>query len=156
MCPNGAALMDRFTSTHKHAARRSRIATRLAIACAIAVLAARDGDAIERMRLPTFALTSVDGRSTSSDLLVRPGKWLLLYVQPNCVPCEAILRLVKKDEHPLIASHLVVVVGAATPDAVRDGAARFPDLAEAGWYADPSRAAVAPLRLPGVPVIFGM
>lgn len=63
--------------------------------------------------------------------------------------------MIKNDEHPLVPARLIIVV-AATPEAVRAGSAQFPDLSAAGWYADPTRAAIGPLRLTGAPVIFGI
>jgi hypothetical protein len=120
------------------------------------VLVTRAPRAIERMALPSFPLAATDGRTVSTEWLVRPGRWLLVYIEPNCGPCEKILRMIKNDEHPRVAERLVIVVGAATPDAVRAGSAQLPDLAASGWYADPTRAAIVPLKLAGAPVIFGM
>ena len=121
------------------------------LVCAIATVTG-----IERMPLPSFSVTTADGRTVTTDQLIRPGKWLLIYLQPNCPSCEAILRMIKKDEHPLVPPQLVVVVGAATAEAVRAGSVQFPDLAEARWFADPTRSAIGPLRIVGAPVIFGV
>lgn len=112
--------------------------------------------ATEQMPLPEAPLTAVDGRSMTTAQLVRPGKWLLIYIQPNCPPCETLLRLVKKSEHPSMPSRLAIVVGATRPAALRQGAAQFPDLDGAGWYADPNRGVLAPLELTGAPVVLGL
>ena len=48
--------------------------------------------AIERMKLPAFALTDNAGRSVASSQLVRPGKRLLVYVGTDCPPCESVLK----------------------------------------------------------------
>ena len=121
-----------------------------------AVALSAPASASERMRVPPLKVVSADGRAVALDQLVRPGRWLLVYIQPNCGPCDALLRLVKKGEHPLVPSQLVIVVGATTAEAVSAEAASFPDLTGAAWYADPARAAIAPLRLTGAPVIFGV
>jgi hypothetical protein len=112
--------------------------------------------AIERMRLPPFQLTAPGGAVVTTDQLVRPGKWLMIYVPPACGRCEALLRLVVKAEHPLVPSRLVILVGSATADSVQAAAAQFPDLAESAWFADPSGASVVPLRLGTTVAVFGM
>ena len=65
----------------------------VAIACAIGALAVaiaieKPVRAAEPMHLPDFDLTAVDGRTVRSQDLERGGKWLLIYVQPNCRPCD--------------------------------------------------------------------
>jgi len=133
---------------------RFRLRTGLSVILLVAATCATH--AIERMALPSFTVTAVDGRTISTNQLVRPGRWLLIYMQPNCAACEKILRMIKNDELPQVPARLAIVVGAATPEAVRAGSAQFPDLSVAGWYADPARAAIGPLRLAGAPVIFGI
>ena len=112
--------------------------------------------AIERTRLPLFPLTAGDGSVVTTDRIVRPGRWLIIYVQPDCRRCETLLRQVVKEQHPLVPARLVVVVGAAGADLVREAAAAFPDLAESAWFADPSGAAVVPMQVGSAPVVFGL
>jgi hypothetical protein len=123
------------------------------VICAMS-LAARPA-AIERMRLPLFQLTAADGTMMTSDRLVRPGRWLMIYVQGDCRRCETLLRQVVKEQHPLVPPRLVVIVAPPGADAVRM-AADFPDLAESSWFGDPAGTAIAPLQAGTPPVVFGL
>jgi len=120
------------------------------------VLFGASASAIERTRLPAFQLTATTGQEVTSDRLIRTGRWLVIYVQPDCRACDALLRLVVRDEHPRVAARIAVVEYGATPDDVRSIADRYPDLAESRWYADLSGAAAAPLQVTGTPTVLGM
>jgi hypothetical protein len=112
--------------------------------------------AIERRRLPQFSLTTPDGRVVASTTLVKPGRWVVIYVPSACGGCGELLRLVVKDDQPLLPQRIAIVVGGVSPDGVKAAAAQFPDLAEAAWYADPSGASVGPLQLGSAPAVFGL
>jgi hypothetical protein len=112
--------------------------------------------AIERTRLPAFPLTTMDGQATSSEGLIRSGHWLVIYVQPECASCDALLKLVVRAEHPQIAPRTVIVESGAASETVRALAAAYPDLAESRWFGDASGAAAERLRLTGTPAIFGL
>lgn len=43
-------------------------------------------------KLPAFDLTALDGKVSKSDSLPVEPNWVLVYVRPNCRPCEAIFR----------------------------------------------------------------
>jgi hypothetical protein len=107
-------------------------------------------------RVPEFAVSALDGRAVKSSEIPVQQRSVLIYVVPNCRPCETLLNLIKKKEYPDLPSKAVVIVGRAnTAKAVRI-AGKFPDLHEASWYADPSRDAFSKLKLRGVPVILGL
>jgi len=120
----------------------------------VMMLAALAG--ISAMPLPEFELTKLDGTVIhSSAELPSEGKWLLVYVQANCRPCDRLLDLVKQDEHPELPWKMVIVAGGdrASANGIRDKRA---DLADAQWYADPSRQAWWALRMSGAPMVFGV
>jgi hypothetical protein len=126
------------------------------IAAALIVAGGRVGIAVERMPLPAFALTRGDGTTVASDRLVQPGSWALIYVAPQCVPCQAVLRSIDRAEHPTLARRLVIVVAGVSPQGVLEEAARYPNLSDATWLADPSNAIPRPIGEAGVPNIIGM
>jgi hypothetical protein len=127
------------------------------IAWVVAILAmAGSAHATEPMPLPDFEVVALDGGSVRSQELASNGKWLLIYVQPNCRPCEALLTLVTEPEFSLLARKLVIIVGGATPDEAGSMASRFPDLAAASWYSDPPKTAQAQMKIGGAPVAIGV
>jgi hypothetical protein len=104
---------------------------------------------------PAFQVATVDGVPTGSDRLPRQGRWLLVYVQPDCFPCESFLELFKQDQPTTLPQKIVVVVGGTVADA-RGVRATFPDLAQASWYADTLNEAFGHLQLQGTPVMLGL
>jgi hypothetical protein len=111
--------------------------------------------AIERTRLPQFALVAADGRVVTTSAIARPGKWIIVYVPPGCEGCAALLRHVAA-RAPGAAASLVIIVGSAPAEVVIAAARQFPELAAAAWFGDPVAAAIAPLRLGTAPAIFGL
>ncbi len=112
--------------------------------------------ATERRVLPAFDLIGMGGESLSSQTLERSGRWLLLYVQPDCAPCRDALERLSGKGKPLSADRIAVVVGGAEPAAAQRLAMAFPSLAGATWYADPTYRVRAVLKLPGAPVALGI
>ena len=106
--------------------------------------------------LADFELTKLDGTVIhSSAELPSDGKWLLVYVQANCRPCDRLLNLVKQDEHPELPWKMVIIAGGAR--AVASGMRqKRADLDGAQWYADESRQAWVSLRMSGAPMVFGV
>ncbi len=45
----------------------------------------------ERHPLPAFTVVAADGVPAASSQLGGPGRWLLLYITPGCVPCDRLL-----------------------------------------------------------------
>lgn len=107
--------------------------------------------------LPDFELKTLDKRAVKSQRLTTKGRWLLVYVEAACVPCEDVFRAFDR-EQPLsdLPQKVVVVVGGKTAEEVKRLAARFPWLPADCWYADPSREAGAALKAHGVPRVYGM
>src|SRR5713226_99720 len=108
------------------------------------------------MAMPDFQIARPDGTAVSTTQIPQSGKWFLIYTKPNCVSCDRFLRIFSKAENPLLPSHIAIVVSGATPDKIAEIAGKFPDLADATWYADPSEDGTAPLQIKGMPVIFGL
>jgi hypothetical protein len=129
---------------------------RAAAAAAIAAAAVAPMRAIERTKLPAFELIAASGQAVSSRTLIRDGRWLLVYVQPDCAACDTLLRLVSRAEHPQLAPRMVVVEYGAAADTVRAIAAQYPELEESRWLVDLSGTSKAPLQLTGTPAIYGM
>jgi hypothetical protein len=130
--------------------------SRAALAAILIVAVARAGIAAERMPLPAFALTRGDGTAVASDRLVQTGGWAVIYVTPQCVACQAVLRSFDRAAQPTLARRLVIVVAGAGAEGVLEEAARYPDLSDATWLGDPSNAIPRPIGDAGVPNILGI
>jgi hypothetical protein len=105
---------------------------------------------------PEFTVSALNGSAVKSSEIPVQQRSVLIYVVPNCHPCETLLNLINKKEYPDLPSKAVVIVGRANIAKALKVAGKFPDLDEASWYADPSRDAFSKLRLRGVPVILGL
>lgn len=128
---------------------------RLCLVVALVTPAAGPLAAIERKPLPPFSVVARDGTDTSSDALATEGQWLLIYVQPGCTPCDAVLRSIDTAEAH-VAGRLTVVVGGADAANAARLAAGYPKLAASRWYADPQRTMGEVLPLAAMPVVFGL
>src|SRR4051812_10540212 len=122
----------------------------LALSGAAIVLWTAAAGAIERMKLPAFALTDTAGHTVASRQLLRPGNWLLVYIRADCPPCESVLKSIGQEEAPAMAPRLVIVVETAEGAAVDGVVRRYPWLAGASWYADAAEGARA-LRVTTTP-----
>jgi hypothetical protein len=111
-------------------------------------------NAIERKPLPQFSVIALDGTGTASDALVSEEKWLLLYIQAGCAPCDGLLRSIEAEQS--IAGKLTVVVGGADAAVAARLAAAYPKLAGSRWYGDPKKSMGRVLPLAGAPVVFGL
>jgi hypothetical protein len=112
--------------------------------------------AAERGPLPALTLTNLAGAAVTTAQPSIEGAWLILYVQPDCGPCDQILKATSQAKHHRLAERLVVIVagaGRAELDAI---AARFPHLRRDALYADPTRDVLTRLKLPGVPAAIGL
>ena len=111
--------------------------------------------AAERQPLPHFMTASLEGQPVASESLVREGAWLLIHVEADCAPCNALLARMDDDEHAPSAPRIAVVVAAdgARTRALGD---RFPHLRAARWLADPTAASRAALGLRAVPTVLGL
>lgn len=112
--------------------------------------------AMDPVPLPAFAvINTADGQTVKSSDLPSKGNWLLIYVTPKSHFCDEMLKSMKKDQYPDLPLNAIFIVG-STLDETRAMQAKYPDLAGAFWYADPTRAALAQMKLHGVPVVVGM
>lgn len=106
--------------------------------------------------MPDFQISRDDGTTLSSTQIPQSGKWLFVYLKQNCAGCERFLRIFNKVDNPALPPHVVVVVGGMPPDKLDALISKFPELAQAQWYADPGESAVSPLQIKGSPIIFGV
>lgn len=137
---------------------KSRLAV-AAMAAAVLALGATAGRvrAAGPSPLPDFELTQLDGRTIPSRTAVpTQGKWLLVYVQARCAPCDRLLGLIKLDQYPFLPSRMLIVQGGASAADTILARQKFGDLETAQWYADGSRSAWTALQMSGVPMVFGM
>jgi len=111
--------------------------------------------AMDPVPLPAFQVTSVDGQIVKSSDLPSKGNWLLIYVTPKSHFCEEMLKSMKKEQYPDLPLSAIFLVGGSV-DEVKALQAKYPDLAAASWYADPSRNAFAQMKLHGVPTVVGV
>jgi hypothetical protein len=109
----------------------------------------------ERRPLPAFSVTAEDGVQVQSPALAVDGTWLLVYVQPRCTPCDALLAHMDGDERAA-ASRIVVIGGGMDAQAMTDMALKYPNLASSRWLADPARTAMKSLAIETGPTVFGV
>jgi hypothetical protein len=106
--------------------------------------------------LPNFDVQALDGNTIHSGDWPLQGKWLVIYVEPRCQPCTSLLTRLSKQDYPKLPAWTIIIVGGGHTDGVAALQKRFPDLASAQWFADPSRNASAALKLQGAPATFGV
>ena len=128
---------------------------RIVITIAVIVMAAASASAQQRRPLPAFNITGSDGSVAEGSTLAMDGTWLLVYVQPRCTPCDALLAHINNDERPA-ASRIVVVGGGMDQPAVAELAAKYPNMAGSRWVADPHREAMQALGIKAGPTVFGL
>ncbi len=124
-----------------------------------AVVAAVIGVAVvgasERRPLPPLALTSLDGQAVQVSEISHEGNWLLLYVEPACGSCTAILSAMSAEEHPGMAERVTVIVGGATVEQAA-ALATASELGAAKWVLNPDRSARAALNIKQAPMTIGV
>lgn len=111
--------------------------------------------ASERRPLPPITVTSLDGQSVDGAAISRQGNWLLLYVEPSCGSCTAVLSAISAEENPGLAERITVIVGGATLQQAAELASAS-ELGAAKWVLDPDRSARAALNIKQVPMSIGM
>jgi hypothetical protein len=134
---------------------QDRFLRSIAAILAIAFLLSMTAVAVEPVPLPDIQLTAANGSTVKSTALPSQGNWLIIYVQPRNQFSDSLLRLFKKDQYPTLAQHAVIIVGGSIDD-LKNAQTRFPELADATWYADTNRSAFALMKLTGVPMILGI
>lgn len=126
------------------------------LSVAIALAGATALHATERRPLPAFMLTSLGGQPVASTELPQDGHWLLIYVEPSCRSCLAVLNALRRDEHPGLSSRVVVVVAGSSTEQALALVAAAVDLSEAAWLIDRDRSAGQALGLKHSPVVIGI
>lgn len=129
---------------------------------AVGLLLAIDGRvetraALGGQPLPDFQVVALNGQTTSSQQLATREQWLLVYLEPECRPCETALRVLAQDP-PLtqLAQRVVIVAGGRDVAATQRLAQSFTWLPAEVWYADAERQSAAALGRRGAPLIYGL
>lgn len=127
----------------------------LLVALSAVLLSARAQE--ETKTLPVFEVVDLEGNTVGSEQLPVDDKWLLVYMQPHCRPCDGMLRLFEnRDEATDHSRKVLVVVGGASAEELGRIAAKAPWLPPSSWYADPRRQAARALKIQGSPVVLGI
>jgi hypothetical protein len=130
---------------------------RAAIAALLVIGAYASVAAIEKRAIPPFSVTRSDGTAVDSAQLTAETQYVLLYLRPDCRPCDRLLALVKSANAPQLASRMVVVVNGDMNAGAKYIGRQIP--AEAGlvtWYADTDGGGYRALRLTGMPALIGV
>jgi hypothetical protein len=145
MFPNRGRF-SRFWSTRRFAAP-------LLVAC---LFVAGSTVAAQRVTMPSFNLQLPGGSLARTSDWPLQGKWVLIYVEGRCQACVTLLGRLTQKDYPQLAARTIIVGGGMQPAEVKALQTRFPDLAGAQWYADPSKNAAPALNFHGAPVILGI
>ncbi len=105
--------------------------------------------------LPDFDVTAMDGSVTHTAQIVRNGKWLLVFVRPNCSPCTSLLSALDAASTQ-DGARIAVIVKATTPNILASLKAQYPHIPNAAWYADVHSKAASSLTVPASPTTLGM
>ena len=130
---------------------------RTAVATLLFVGAYASVAAIEKRAIPSFSVTRLDGTIVDSAQLTAETQYVLLYVRPDCRPCDRLLALVKSASSPQLASRMVIVVNGDASAGAKYVGRQIP--ATAGpvtWYADTEGGGYRALRLTGMPALIGV
>jgi hypothetical protein len=111
--------------------------------------------ASERRPLPPLTLQSLDGQAVELSALARDGNWLLIYVEPSCGSCTAILSAMPAEEYPGLAERVTVIVGGASLEQAA-ALAQASELATARWVLNPDKSARAALNIKQAPSTIGV
>lgn len=128
-----------------------------AVIVAAAVLMAAAAASAQDRPVPEFIVrNSADQEVASSVMSVQP-KWLLVYVAPECRPCNALMRALPKWQSAELMVRVVLVVAGSHAGAKAWIEKTLPaDMQTLTWYADPERRAAKALELTGAPVLIGV
>ena len=131
-----------------------RGAAAVAVASVVATAALQ---AIEQRPLPAFEVVNAAGEATPSAMMGPGGKWVLIYVTPECRSCQRLFSAMEDwNSAPLNAATVVMIKGDhATVSAYATD--HLPGaVVGTRWFADASDAGRKALQLTGSPVIIGM
>lgn len=113
--------------------------------------------AIEQRPLPAFEITNAAGTVVPSATIGPGGKWLLIYVTPECGTCVRLFKSMEQWNSPQVNLATVVIVQGPFAGAQRYAADNLPEALVGGrWFADVGDAGRSALKLTGAPVLIGM
>ena len=107
------------------------------IACSVVGNAVSSVHASAQSAMPAFEVVSPQGASVHSVVLSPQPRWLLVYVAPDCAPCDRLLAMLAASPATLATGRLVVVIGADS-QAAGQYAAQHLSAMPVVWYADVS------------------
>jgi hypothetical protein len=130
-------------------------------AAAAALLLAGAGQMVaaasEKRPLPPFTVMRSDGAAIDSRQVTSEPQYVLLYVKPDCRPCDRLLALVRNAKSPQFTNRVIVIVhGDAAPAAAHVARQSPSEALGLTWYADPEGAGYRALRLSGMPELIGV
>lgn len=123
----------------------------LCVALTGAVLGAQ-----QRNPWPAFELQQAGG-PVSSESVVGTDRALVVFVRPNCRPCDSLIGALAKWATPELVARTVLVVHGDAATAQSYVTATVPEaLSGVRWYADPQGGGFAALDFRGAPVLVGV
>lgn len=109
----------------------------------------------QAQRLPEFTVRGAEGPVPAS-AITGQGRTLVIYVQPDCPPCDTLVQLLGEWQSALLVERTVLLVAGDVAAAERV-AGSLPDaVANVRVYADPEGTAAKALGLTGAPVLIGV
>lgn len=129
-----------------------------AMVMAVVLLAGGRGIASAQDRpLPDFLVHGAADQEIASSVMSVQPKWLLVYVAPDCRPCNTLMRALPRWQSAELMVRVVLVVAGKTADAKAWVEKSLPpEMQNLTWFADPERAAAKALKLTGAPVLIGV
>lgn len=113
--------------------------------------------AAQNRAVPEFIVRNSADTEVASSVMSAQPKWLLVYVTPDCRPCNALMRSLPKWQSVELMVRVVLVVAGKYADAKAWIEKSLPpEMHTLTWYVDPDRRAAKALELTGAPVLIGV
>ena len=113
--------------------------------------------AAQQRAVPEFIVRNSADQEVASSVMSAQPKWLLVYVTPDCRPCNALMRSLPKWQSVELMVRVVLVVAGKYADAKAWVEKSLPpEMHTLTWYVDPDRRAAKALELTGAPVLIGV
>ena len=106
--------------------------------------------------LPPFKVYDAGAAPAASATLAAPGRVVVIYIKPDCRPCDQLLGALGRLGDPALTSRFVFVIGGSVADGSAFAARTLSDFGNATWFADADGEAWAALELKGLPVMMGV
>ena len=127
-----------------------------AVITVAAVLTAAVASAQDRA-VPDFIVRNSADQEVASSVMSAQPKWLLVYVTPDCRPCNTLMRALPKWQSAALMVRVVLVVAARHDEAKAWIEKSLPaEMQGVTWFVDPERRAAKALELNGAPVLIGV